>query len=1081
MTDCVKVAVRTRPFSVKEKAEGASECLEYFVDNNQIAINGRFFAFDVIFDPVCSQENVYETCAAPLVEKLFAGYNCTIIAYGQTGSGKTYTIGTEETEQSLSDENRGVIPRIVDAIFRQADNSTAYSLSVSMLEVYEEKILDLLSSSKDPLQIREKDGATFVQGLTCEPVFDLMSTMRELEKGGRMRSKGETAMNLKSSRSHAIFTIFIDKAPTEQNEGSFKSKLAIVDLAGSERLKKTLAEGERLKEGIKINSGLLALGNVISALVEQGPNSGHIPYRDSKITRLLQDSLGGNSYTVMIACVSPADTNAEETLSTLRYADRAKKIRNKPVVNTDPNLAVIQELRQQLAIAKHELAQYRTGEHQSEISSTFRFAYFLIASLLLSNVFYFRFDDFKKFTELQNKYDKLLDENRHTQLQLVDVIAENGHNIAQLTTAQEEIEKLHDVVENVRQFLQKKNDDFNTFPAATEILQMLELPNDGRLSIDEEVILGKNEEEGNGESGEDFAYPSRYAENQKKLADLINEIKNKERAVEATMATEQEIQKIRERHAIEVEELKAKLEELQQERNDLILKLKGSSNHNKFVFIVLVVFFNLLRIYKKQLLRVSEQRRKRVQELEKEISSNRKRLAEIAKLEKEKATLQEKAQKLSAELQELKKLRVKMAKQMKEEETKFRSWKIKAEHELIQLKNRERKREAVMAREAAMSKQQLAVYRQKYEEASACNRRLQQQLCAAAKRKMGEKTDEQINAFLDQELELAFSAAEAEVHCKVLIEQRKNLSARHRKLAARLKRMLDRPPTKRRTGSDRSSIDDENEVNQIRSEIADLQSEIELRNTELRDIQQKCAKAGDDSHNDQRWNSIRSLVTAKVALKRIFENLVNEKREAFDKDRLIEELKRVEMEKVKENEEMKSYYEHLVDEGKRTNEELKRALSRAEYVNTEKELHKRRSTRLRKSRNEILSYNSPSIVYDKIDGLSESDDDSKFNTYDANDATYYPTPELRQRQKILNATRNRKSANPADSAVAPELILRCSNKEQVSKLKNQNQNETFTIDEHEDDDNKVPPTLLSKKASSASHLQRLTRTLFDGF
>uniref|UniRef100_A0A0R3PMX3 Kinesin-like protein n=1 Tax=Angiostrongylus costaricensis TaxID=334426 RepID=A0A0R3PMX3_ANGCS len=244
---------------------------------------------------------------------ILQGFNCTILAYGQTGSGKTFTMGTEETRTSMTSENRGIIPRLVEAIFRQVSELDVF---VSMLEIYDEKVVDLLSDGREPLQVREQCGS--VQGLSKIFVGNLNETMAQLEKGGIHRSKGETAMNTQSSRSHAVFTIFLEKTGIDDEDTSFTAKLHLVDLAGSERLKKTQAEGTRKMEGIRINEGLLALGNVISALSESG-SSRHIPYRDSKITRLLQDSLGGNSYTVMIACVSPADTNAEETLSTLRY------------------------------------------------------------------------------------------------------------------------------------------------------------------------------------------------------------------------------------------------------------------------------------------------------------------------------------------------------------------------------------------------------------------------------------------------------------------------------------------------------------------------------------------------------------------------------------------------------------------------------------------------------------------------------------------------------------------------------------------------------------------------------------------
>uniref|UniRef100_A0A0K0DLM9 Kinesin-like protein n=1 Tax=Angiostrongylus cantonensis TaxID=6313 RepID=A0A0K0DLM9_ANGCA len=337
--------------------------------------NGKTFAFDGVLDPSSQQEAVYDLTASSLLERFLKGFNCTILAYGQTGSGKTFTMGTEETRTSMTNENRGIIPRLVEAIFRQIselDVDMKFKVFVSMLEIYDEKVVDLLSGCREPLQVLlfKCLCTMLVQGLSKIFVGNLDETMAQLEKGGIHRSKGETAMNAQSSRSHAVFTIFLEKTGIDDEDTNFTAKLHLVDLAGSERLKKTQAEGTRKMEGIRINEGLLALGNVISALSESGGGR-HIPYRDSKITRLLQDSLGGNSYTVMIACVSPADTNAEETLSTLRYADRAKKIKNKPVVNVDSGQQKIRELKEKVFSFFFVL---RVGYHLTHFSSILRLA-----------------------------------------------------------------------------------------------------------------------------------------------------------------------------------------------------------------------------------------------------------------------------------------------------------------------------------------------------------------------------------------------------------------------------------------------------------------------------------------------------------------------------------------------------------------------------------------------------------------------------------------------------------------------------------------------------------------------------------
>ncbi|XP_023348694.1 chromosome-associated kinesin KIF4B [Eurytemora carolleeae] len=260
------------------------------------------------------------------------------------------------------EESDGIIPRSVKDIFKYIQDTTSkqFVVKASFIELYNEQLFDLLSQKprrEDSIvDIREDSKGIKIPGLTESTVMTVKETMILLERASEGRITAATAMNLQSSRSHAIFTLTVEAKGGEN--GFSVSKFHFVDLAGSERQKKTKAKGDRLKEGININMGLLALGNVISALGEEnkGP-SHHIPYRDSKLTRLLQDSLGGNSHTMMIACCSPADSNVEETISTLRYADRARKIKNKPIVNKDPRSAEVSRLRAQVQSLQLQLLQ----------------------------------------------------------------------------------------------------------------------------------------------------------------------------------------------------------------------------------------------------------------------------------------------------------------------------------------------------------------------------------------------------------------------------------------------------------------------------------------------------------------------------------------------------------------------------------------------------------------------------------------------------------------------------------------------------------------------------------------------------
>ncbi|XP_057422816.1 kinesin-like protein KIN-4A isoform X2 [Lotus japonicus] len=328
------------------------------------------------------------------------GYNATVLAYGQTGSGKTYTMGTGFKDGCQT----GIIPQVMSVLFSQIEtlkHQIEFQLHVSFIEILKEEVRDLLDPSsmnkqdtangnghagkvtipgKPPIQIREtSNGVITLAGSTEVSVTSLKEMAACLVQGSLNRATGSTNMNNQSSRSHAIFTITLEQmrklsSPTEissndtMNEEYLCAKLHLVDLAGSERAKRTGSDGLRFKEGVHINKGLLALGNVISALGDEKKRKegAHVPYRDSKLTRLLQDSLGGNSRTVMIACISPADINAEETLNTLKYANRARNIQNKPVVNRDPMSNEMLKMRQQLECLQAELCA-RSGGSSGEV------------------------------------------------------------------------------------------------------------------------------------------------------------------------------------------------------------------------------------------------------------------------------------------------------------------------------------------------------------------------------------------------------------------------------------------------------------------------------------------------------------------------------------------------------------------------------------------------------------------------------------------------------------------------------------------------------------------------------------------
>ncbi|VDL64130.1 unnamed protein product [Nippostrongylus brasiliensis] len=358
----VKVVVRCRPMSQREISQGHKVSVRVDSEDNSVMLeqpNGkeeprRTFYFDAAFPPDCDQMRVYNVAARPIVENVLKGYNGTIFAYGQTGTGKTFTM-TGDLERP---ELQGIIPNSFAHIFdhiAKCQQDITFLVRVSYLEIYNEELRDLLAKDGhgSNLEIKEKaDIGVYVKNLISIIVGSASQMQKLMEFGNKNRRVGATQMNEESSRSHAMFSVTVESS---ERGLVTQGKLHLVDLAGSERQSKTGAAGERLKEAAKINLSLSTLGNVISALVDV--KSTHIPYRNSKLTRLLQDSLGGNSKTVMIANIGPASYNYDETLSTLRYANRAKNIQNVARINEDPKDAQLRKYQHEIEMLRQQLAE----------------------------------------------------------------------------------------------------------------------------------------------------------------------------------------------------------------------------------------------------------------------------------------------------------------------------------------------------------------------------------------------------------------------------------------------------------------------------------------------------------------------------------------------------------------------------------------------------------------------------------------------------------------------------------------------------------------------------------------------------
>ena len=354
----IKVCLRIRPMNLQEKGRNDMNCIEPVSSNQLIFSNKnmrRSYTYNLVFGPESTQEDIFYNCSInKLIDSALDGYSVTVFAYGQTGSGKTYTImGRDDSinEKILSnDKYSGIMPKSINYIWNTVGSrQEKFYIKVSFLEIYNEQINDLLNIGNTNLQIRwDQRQGFFVEGLLvieCKKPEDIVEVILQ---GTKNRKKGSHELNKDSSRSHTILTVYVISEFQSQGQNFKKyGKISFVDLAGSERLKETHSSGGMIKETGNINKSLFVLGKVISALTDKKNNNQHIPYRDSKLTMLLMDSIGGASKTLMIACVSPSATYSDETMSTLNYASRTMNIKNKPLVQMEGKDVPVARLKHQ--------------------------------------------------------------------------------------------------------------------------------------------------------------------------------------------------------------------------------------------------------------------------------------------------------------------------------------------------------------------------------------------------------------------------------------------------------------------------------------------------------------------------------------------------------------------------------------------------------------------------------------------------------------------------------------------------------------------------------------------------------------
>ncbi|XP_070583534.1 chromosome-associated kinesin KIF4-like isoform X4 [Erythrolamprus reginae] len=881
----VKVALRCRPLLPKEIADGCQMCLSFVPGEPQVILgSNKCFTYDYVFDPSTEQEEVFNVAIAPLMDGIFSGYNATVLAYGQTGSGKTYSMGGAYTCEQESDPMMGAIPRVIMLLFQEMKQREEwqFTVKVSYLEIYNEDILDLLATGKSkPSQIsirEDSKGSIKIVGLTEHRVTNAHETVLCLEQGNNSRTVASTAMNTQSSRSHAIFTMIVEQKQKANQDLCYLSKLHLVDLAGSERQKKTKAEGDRLREGISINKGLLCLGNVISALGDEAKRGTFVPYRDSKLTRLLQDSLGGNSHTLMIACVSPADYNMEETLNTLRYADRARKIKNKPIVNVDPQAVVIQQLREQVQELQVLLLQAQ-GETQS-----------------LS----FQGKATGCFSDLRDKNNSLEEENEKLSRGLSEAAGQIAQLLERVIVIEQQNERINLKLEEIREHAvlqldlptllssvedKELKEQLEGFLQIQEIItQFLEenLPAGADVGLKEGAAspMSPVDVEMTPESSDEYAaqHALQQAQLSKELLELNKALQLKEVLARKICQSSRQMEPLECESRINVQNLEEEVAKLQKEKEELFQALQMAKTDVSQA-------------------KVSERRRKRLQDLEKELTELRNKLKNQSKLLKLKESSERSISKLNLDIQTMKSQRVHLIREMKEDAEKFRRWKQQTNKEVIQLKAQDRKRQNELVRMERDFRKQAMVFRRKTEEAVAANKRLKDALHkqqeAIIKRKgfQKERVEEmtaRVKNCLENEIEVLVSAEEAQLHVNELLEERKNLANDINMMKEKHKAGEVVPPKiRRRTFSYRSM-----EMNESTAkEIEDLQAEMELRNAQISDLQQKVLDAKTCDYTNQRWQNIAMLSETMCAINYLIGEVVAAKVQNVKAEKAMDENK----------------------------------------------------------------------------------------------------------------------------------------------------------------------------------------------
>uniref|UniRef100_A0A8C3RE40 Kinesin family member 21B n=1 Tax=Cyanoderma ruficeps TaxID=181631 RepID=A0A8C3RE40_9PASS len=728
---------RIRPQLPKEKIEGCHICTSVTPGEPQVLLGkDKAFTYDFVFDLDTWQERIYTTCMGKLIEGCFEGYNATVLAYGQTGAGKTYTMGTG-FDMNISEEEQGIIPRAITHLFsgieerKQAAQSQGvaapeFKVSAQFLELYNEEILDLFDSTRDPdsrhrksnIKIHEDaSGSIYTTGVTSRLISSQDELIQCLKQGALSRTTASTQMNVQSSRSHAIFTIhlcqtrvcarpelvneevssLLDGSQPAAEYETLTAKFHFVDLAGSERLKRTGATGERAKEGISINCGLLALGNVISALGDQSKKVVHVPYRDSKLTRLLQDSLGGNSQTIMIACVSPSDRDFMETLNTLKYANRARNIKNKVVVNQDKTSQQISALRAEIARLQMELMEYKAGKRVIGEDGAEGYSDLFRENAMLqkeNSALRMRVKAMQEAIDaINSRVTYLMSQEANLMLakagdgnEAIGTLIQNYiREIEELRTKLLESESMN---ESLRRSLSRAS--------ARAPFSLGSSPGSGLAGLCSPAVPLDTEASDVLRRAKQDLEPVNF---QADLADLTCEIEIKQKLIDELENSQRRLQTLKHQYEEKLILLQNKIRDTQLERDRVLQNLSTMECYTE-----------------EKANKIKADYEKRLKEMNRDLQKLQAAQKEHARLLKNQSRYERELRKLQAEVAEMKKAKVALMKQMREEQQRRRLAETKRNREIAQLKKEQRRQEFQIRALESQKRQQEIVLRRKTQE-----------------------------------------------------------------------------------------------------------------------------------------------------------------------------------------------------------------------------------------------------------------------------------------------------------------------------------------------------------------------------